>query len=124
MALGAGFYKQDTTELRYAPVSVIGPGITLTSDNHVGVTYPVNGWYWFDTVQEAFDFFGIPYYTETAQDFQDRIDARQYAKLKSLITLSPSQIQAYVQNNVNTLADAKDALKTLAIAVGILARRL
>jgi hypothetical protein len=124
MAFGAGFYKQDTTELRYAPNSVIGPGITLIAENHVGLTYPVNGWYWFDTVQEAFDFFGVPYYTETALEFQDRIDARSYAKLKALVSLTPTQIQNYIQNNVNTLADAKDALKTLAIAVGILARRL
>jgi phosphoenolpyruvate-protein kinase (PTS system EI component) len=52
------------------------------------------------------------------------MDAKQYAKLQALSTMTPAQVQTWVQNNVNTLADAKDALKTLAVAVGILARRL
>jgi phosphoenolpyruvate-protein kinase (PTS system EI component) len=62
--------------------------------------------------------------TQHIQDAQDAQDAKNYAKLQALATMTPAQIQAWVQANVNTLADAKDALKTLAIAVGILARRL
>jgi len=59
-----------------------------------------------------------------AQYKQDAQNAKQYAKLQALSSLTPAQIQSWVQANVNTLADAKDALKTLAVAVGILARRL
>lgn len=72
----------------------------------------------------------VPTITLTAADLlviqsqQDAMDAKQYAKLQALSTMTPAQVQTWVQNNVNTLADAKDALKTLAVAVGILARRL
>ena len=62
--------------------------------------------------------------TLEVQSAQDTQDAKQYAKLQALSTMTPAQVQTWVQNNVNTLADAKDALKTLAVAVGILARRL
>jgi hypothetical protein len=51
--------------------------------------------------------------------------ARQYAKLKALRDMTPQQIATWVDNNIITLdASAKDAIKTLAIAVGILARRI
>ena len=46
------------------------------------------------------------------------------AKLAALRTMTPAQVQTWVQNNVNTLADAKDALKTMAVALCILARRI
>jgi hypothetical protein len=58
------------------------------------------------------------------QDELDAAEARQYAKLAALRAMTPAQVDAWVEANVNTLADAKDALKTLAIAVAILARRL
>jgi phosphoenolpyruvate-protein kinase (PTS system EI component) len=61
---------------------------------------------------------------EDARDAQDAQDAKNYAKLQALTTMTSAQIQTWVQNNVNTLADVKDGLKTLAVAVGILARRL
>jgi hypothetical protein len=54
----------------------------------------------------------------------DRVSASQYAKLIALKSMTPAQVQTWVQNNVNTLADAKEAIKTLAVAVGILARNL
>ena len=83
-------------------------------------------------VQDDEDFFSTtpPAIVPTAADIaavqsaQDTQDAKQYAKLQALATMTPAQIQSWVQANVNTLADAKDALKTLAVAVGILARRL
>lgn len=58
---------------------------------------------------------------------QEQLDieaAKIYAKLAALRTMTPQQVQVWVDANVNNLADAKDALKTLAIAVGVLARRL
>ena len=54
----------------------------------------------------------------------ERADARAYAKLKTLAGMSPAEVATWVNTNVTTLADAKDAIKTLAIAVGILARDL
>jgi hypothetical protein len=58
---------------------------------------------------------------------QDEIDAtaaKQYGKLTTLKGMTPSQVQAWVDANISTLADVKDALKTLAIAASILARRI
>lgn len=50
--------------------------------------------------------------------------ARQYAKLRALAGMTPAEVKAWVDGNVTTFADAKDAIKTLAIAVSVLARRL
>lgn len=58
------------------------------------------------------------------QDELDTEAARQYAKLQALRAMSPAQVSSWVDANITDLASAKDALKTLAIAVGILARRL
>ena len=58
---------------------------------------------------------------------QDEIDAtaaKTYGKLAALKGMTPAQVQALVDANVSTLADVKDALKTLAIAASILARRI
>lgn len=58
------------------------------------------------------------------QDTADAQEARDYAKLKALTQMSPSQVHTWVTNNVTNLAQAQDAIATLAIAVSILGRRL
>lgn len=58
---------------------------------------------------------------------KDQIDAdaaKQYAKLTALKNMTPAQVSAWVDANVTNLATAQDAIKTLAIAVSVLARRL
>ena len=50
--------------------------------------------------------------------------AKTYAKLNALKNMTPAEIQTWTAANVTTLAQARDALTTLAIAVSILARRL
>lgn len=59
-----------------------------------------------------------------SQEQTDREDAAKYAKLSALSAMTPAQVQAWVETNVTTLAQAKDAIKTLAVAVSILARQL
>lgn len=59
-----------------------------------------------------------------AQDAAEAQAAREYPKLIALKSMSPAELDAWVEANVNNLAAVKDAIKTLAIAVGILARRL
>jgi hypothetical protein len=54
----------------------------------------------------------------------DAANAKTYAKLTALKNMSPAEIQTWATANITTLAQAKDALTTLAIAVSILARRL
>lgn len=58
------------------------------------------------------------------KDAEDAEAAKSYSKLKALIDMSPAQVQTWVTANVTTLAQAQDAIKTLAIAVSILARKL
>ena len=59
-----------------------------------------------------------------SQDELNAQAAREYAKLRALRDMTPAQVDAWVEANVTTLAAARDAIKTLAIAVAILARRL
>lgn len=61
---------------------------------------------------------------QPTKDELDAKESKEYAKLISLKGMSPSEVQAWVDSNINTLADVKDALKTLAIAASILARRI
>jgi hypothetical protein len=50
--------------------------------------------------------------------------ANNYAKLVALRAMTPAQVSAFVETNVTNLNQIQDAIKTLAIAVAILARRL
>jgi hypothetical protein len=47
------FYKRDGEELLVAPSFVRGPGFDLFAETHAENTYPIEGWYWFDTLDEA-----------------------------------------------------------------------
>ena len=59
-----------------------------------------------------------------AKTTADATAAKADAKLSALGNLTPAQVRAWVQANVSSLADAKDVLATLAVAVSILSRRL
>ncbi len=59
-----------------------------------------------------------------SQDEKDALDARSYAKLRALMQMTPAQVQAWVAANVTTLAQAQDAIATLAVAVSVLGRRI
>jgi hypothetical protein len=47
------FYKRDGEALHQAPNFVYGPEISLTAENHAEYDYPVDGWYWFDSLDAA-----------------------------------------------------------------------
>ena len=54
-----GFYKLDA-DLLYGPNYVLNANYELrreTKDQH---TYPIDGWYWFDSEEEARLFFDLP----------------------------------------------------------------
>lgn len=53
----------------------------------------------------------------------DAAAAKGDAKLLAIADMSPSQARAWVNDNVKSLADAKDVLATLAVAVSILSRK-
>lgn len=56
----SGFYKAEDKTLLYGPTVISGPGWDLIADIHETYTYPVEGWYWFDSEEEARAFFGLP----------------------------------------------------------------
>lgn len=55
----SGFYKLDG-ELLYGPNFVLNANYELRKETHDQHTYPVDGWYWFDSEIEAREFFGLP----------------------------------------------------------------
>jgi hypothetical protein len=59
-----------------------------------------------------------------SQDEIDAAAAREYAKLAALRGMTPAQVVAWVSANVTNLAQAQDAIATLAVAVSVLSRRL
>jgi hypothetical protein len=54
----SGFYKLDGT-LLYGLGAVFGPDFTLLRADHETYTYPVDGWHWFDSEDEARAFFEL-----------------------------------------------------------------
>jgi len=61
---------------------------------------------------------------QVIQDEVDAVEARTYTKLQALKAMTPSQVKSWVEANVKTLAQAQDAITTLAIGMSILARRI
>lgn len=55
----AGFYRCEEI-LMHGPTAVHGPSFNLLREEKDLYTYPVEGWYWFDSEEEAKEFFGLP----------------------------------------------------------------
>ena len=53
------FYKYDNELLLEAPNFVLNAEYELRAETKDTYTYPVDGWSWFDTLEEAKAFFGI-----------------------------------------------------------------
>ena len=47
------FYKRNNDELMVAPNFVHGPDFSLTAETKDEHEYPVDGWYWFEDLDEA-----------------------------------------------------------------------
>jgi len=54
----SGFYKIDG-ELLYGPNYVLNESYQLYKEYSDTYTYPVDGWYWFDSHEEAYAFFNL-----------------------------------------------------------------
>lgn len=55
----SGFYKLDG-DLLHGPNFVLNAAYELRRETHTQYVYPVHGWYWFDSLEEANVFFEIP----------------------------------------------------------------
>ncbi len=53
------FYKYEQEELFCGPNFVESDDYRLVKEEHQTYTYPVFGWYWFETYEEAKIFFNI-----------------------------------------------------------------
>ena len=54
-----GFYKYISGQLFYGSNSIHGPDFDLLRENKDSYTYPFDGWYWFDTLQDACNQFNL-----------------------------------------------------------------
>jgi len=52
---GSGFYKfdPDSNILLYAPNAVYAPNFTLLKEQYMTYEYPIDGWSWFETRDDA-----------------------------------------------------------------------
>ena len=55
----SGFYKLDGS-LLYGPNYALNANYELRRETRDDHSYPVDGWYWFDTEEEARLFFDLP----------------------------------------------------------------
>ena len=49
----AGFYKKENDTLFYAPNIIEGDGYVLVAQDKDQYEYPIEGWTWFDSEEEA-----------------------------------------------------------------------
>lgn len=56
----SGFYKYESDAVAYGPNFVLSNNFELRSESKDEHTYPIDGWYWFDTMEDAYLFFNIP----------------------------------------------------------------
>lgn len=54
------FFKHADGKLLFGERFVTGPGYDLSADRRDEYKYPVDGWFWFDTEDEARAHFGMP----------------------------------------------------------------
>jgi hypothetical protein len=57
--INPGFYRFTDQLLSYASESVYAPNFTLRAADYADYTYPIDGWFWFDSQSDAEAFFGI-----------------------------------------------------------------
>ena len=62
--MNSGFYKNENEQILYGPNYVLNMDYELYKESKNENIYPVDGWYWFDSEEEAYEFFGIKLITE------------------------------------------------------------
>ena len=55
----SGFYKNDNGTLSYGPNFILNKDYELRAASKDQYAYPVDGWSWFESEQEAISFFGL-----------------------------------------------------------------
>jgi hypothetical protein len=73
MTYSDGFYKVNNTSLLFAKNSILGPSISLSRTDKDTYEYPIDGWYWFDTLEDAVSFFNLNIEDYTEQEQQPEL---------------------------------------------------
>lgn len=108
-----GFYKLDINRLLYAKNRVNGKNYTLDIQNKDNYVYPINGWYWFDSEEEANVFFNIPPKSTSPVKlpnylkFWDTLIASSFYQVLRTKALNSLQITVVCTEFVAALSDAK-----------------
>lgn len=55
----SGFYKYEEPSLLYGPNFVLDANFELRKETKNNHEYPIDGWYWFDSREEALEFFNV-----------------------------------------------------------------
>ena len=101
--------------------------VTVDEDGNIYFTpWPLNGFYGEKVkgfIDSGIDIQAFAPLAPTRSQL-DIEAARNYLNLKTVLQMSPLQSALWVDANVNTLADAKDVLKTLIVAMSILGKNI
>jgi hypothetical protein len=66
------FFKVENDLVQEAPNFVHAPEYDLVAESKDDYSYPVDGWTWFDTLEEAYKFFGVALPDITLTDHMTR----------------------------------------------------
>jgi hypothetical protein len=66
-----GFYKYQDEQLFCAAHIVEGQGILLMCEQKDQYEYSIDGWHWFDSEEEAVEYFGISIEKTNTEDLQN-----------------------------------------------------
>jgi hypothetical protein len=55
----SGFYKKEDNVLLFGPNGVLGPTYELLKQMKDSYNYPIEGWRWFDSVEQAHEYYDI-----------------------------------------------------------------
>jgi hypothetical protein len=65
----SGFYKNEDNMILYGPNFVESGSYNLYKENKDMYTYPIGGWYWFDSIEEAYNFWELPLPEQNQENF-------------------------------------------------------
>ena len=94
-----GFYKKEDTQIIYAPNIVEGPNYLLIAVDKDSYNYPVDGWIWAQSKDDAIAYFesieqNVPTFDVQPENYKlaaGKTDEEEFMKLVTLSTLALSQ---------------------------------
>ena len=114
----SGFYKyqEEIEVMYYGPNFVYGPYDTfrLFREEHNTYTYPVDGWYWFDTLDEAMTFFSNNKESVTSfQIYSSLIHHNLYDQVQNIIQQSDMLTKLYWNKATEFTKDSAEVLNVI-----------